>query len=98
MAAKRSKDCPFMRDFKRLLLPNRLANGPHTLHAWSLGEVFSKVLKLSCSEIQDGRRLKIAQILKQSSSREPPAGFRQNLAGMIDVRCSFKVVKLVALE
>ncbi len=33
-----------MRYFKRLL-PNRLANGPQTLHAWSLVEPFLKLLK-----------------------------------------------------
>ncbi len=61
MAAERSKCHLFLRDFKRLLLPNSLANGPQTLHAWSLGEGFSKLLKWRRYVIQDGRRLKIAQ-------------------------------------
>jgi hypothetical protein len=30
--------------FNHHLLPNRLANGPQTLHTWSLGEAFSDLL------------------------------------------------------
>ncbi len=83
--------------FKRLLLGNHWAHSHQTSWSWSLGRGITKLLKWRHYIIQDGRCLKIAQILQKSSSKEPPTGFRQNLVGMIDVQCSFKVVKMVTL-
>ena len=45
--------------------------------------------------IQDGRRQKIAQLLKRSSSRETIDRFQRNLVEIIDVRCSFRIAKMV---
>jgi hypothetical protein len=96
MATNRSKGCSFNRDFIILLHMNRLAHDGQTLQLWFMGEVFSNLLKWRSSLIQDGRSLKIAQILKKSSSHEPPDRFRRNFAGMIDQSCCFRFVKMAA--
>ncbi len=95
MAAERSEGRSFNRDFKILLHTNRLAHDVQTSQLWFMGEAFSNLLEWMSSLIQDGRRLKIAQILKTSSSHEPPVGFRRILVGMIDQRCSSRIAKTV---
>ncbi len=65
--------------FKHLLLRSRWANSYQTSQLWSLGDAFSDLIKWRCHVIQDGRRGKVGQILKKSSSREPPDRFRRNL-------------------
>ena len=95
MAVERSKGRSCDRDLKILLHRNRLANDGQTSQLWFMGEAFSNLLKSMSSLIQDGHRLKIAQILKKSS-HEPPDRFRRNFAGLIDQSCCLRFVKMPA--
>ncbi len=83
--------------FKRLLLSNHWAYSHQTSWSWSLGRGTTKLLKWFNYVIQDGRHLKIAQILKKSSSHEPPVGFRRNLVGIVVQWCSSRIAKTVTL-
>ncbi len=82
--------------FKHLLLRSRWANCYQTWQLWSLGHALSDLLKWRCHVIQDGRRGKVGQILKKSSSHEPPGRFRRNLVWMIDSYRCFRFVHMVA--